>query len=154
MQKPTSPASALPTPIRVVVVTMDSHLSGAVANAVTLLQRELPGLQLMVHAADQWSSDEVALAACHADIARGDIIIAAMLFLDDHIRAVLPALAARRDHCDALLGMISGGEVMKLTRIGKFRMDGEATGVMGLLKRLRGSRKPGVPTSISIKRPN
>ena len=147
MQKPTSPASALPTPIRVVVVTMDSHLSGAVANAVTLLQRELPGLQLMVHAADQWSSDEVALAACHADIARGDIIIAAMLFLDDHIRAVLPALAARRDHCDALLGMISGGEVMKLTRIGKFRMDGEATGVMGLLKRLRGSRKPGVPNS-------
>ena len=145
MQKPTSPVSA--TPIRVVVVTMDSHLSGAMASAVTTLQRDLPNLQLVVHAADQWSSDDLALAACHADIARGDIVIAAMLFLDDHIRAVLPALAARRDHCDALVGLLSGGEVMKLTRIGKFRMDGEATGVMGLLKRLRGSRKPGTPNS-------
>jgi magnesium chelatase subunit H len=116
-------------------------------HAVTALRRELPGLQLVVHAADQWGSDEVALAACHADIARGDIVVASMLFLEDHIRAVLPALAARRESCDAMLGLLSAGEVMRLTRIGRFRMDAEATGVMGLLKRLRGNRKPGAPSS-------
>ncbi len=100
-----------------------------------------------MHAADQWGSDEAALAACKADIARGDIIIAAMLFLDDHIRAVLPALAARREHCDAMIGLLSAGEVVKLTRIGRFRMDTEATGVMGMLKRLRGKRTAGAPSS-------
>ncbi len=145
MPKPISPVSAIP--MRVVIVTMDSHLSGAVMHAVTALRRELPGLTLVVHAADQWGSDEVALAACHADIARGDIVIASMLFLEDHIRAVLPALAARRESCDAMLGLLSAGEVMRLTRIGRFRMDAEATGVMGLLKRLRGNRKPGAPSS-------
>jgi magnesium chelatase subunit H len=145
MQKPISPADR--TPIRVVVVTMDSHLSGAVMHAVTTLRRDLPGLHLVVHAADQWGSDEVALAACKVDIARGDIIIAAMLFLDDHIRAVLPALAARREHCDAMIGLLSAGEVVKLTRIGRFRMDTEATGIMGMLKRLRGKRTAGAPSS-------
>ncbi|WP_043360863.1 magnesium chelatase subunit H [Belnapia sp. F-4-1] len=145
MPKPISAVSAIP--LRVIIVTMDSHLSGAVMHAVTALRRELPGLTLAVHAADQWGSDEVALAACHADIARGDIVIASMLFLEDHIRAVLPALAARREHCDAMLGLLSAGEVMRLTRIGRFRMDAEATGVMGLLKRLRGNRKPGAPSS-------
>jgi magnesium chelatase subunit H len=145
MQKPISPVDR--TPIRVVVVTMDSHLSGAVMHAVTTLRRDLPGLHLVVHAADQWGSDEAALAACKADIARGDIIIAAMLFLDDHIRAVLPALAARREHCDAMIGLLSAGEVVKLTRIGRFRMDTEATGVMGMLKRLRGKRTAGAPSS-------
>lgn len=145
MPKPISPVSAIP--LRVVIVTMDSHLSGAVMHAVTALRRELPGLTLVVHAADQWGADEVALAACHADIARGDIIVASMLFLEDHIRAVLPALAARRESCDAMLGLLSAGEVMRLTRIGRFRMDAEATGVMGLLKRLRGNRKPGGQSS-------
>lgn len=145
MQKPISPVDR--TPVRVVVVTMDSHLSGAVMHAVTTLRRDLPGLHLVVHAADQWGSDEAALAACKVDIARGDIIIAAMLFLDDHIRAVLPALAARREHCDAMIGLLSAGEVVKLTRIGRFRMDTEATGVMGMLKRLRGKRTAGAPSS-------
>ncbi|WP_043338850.1 magnesium chelatase subunit H [Belnapia moabensis] len=145
MPKPISAVSAIP--LRVVIVTMDSHLSGAVMHAVTALRRELPGLTLVVHAADQWGSDEVALAACHADIASGDIVIASMLFLEDHIRAVLPALAARRESCDAMLGLLSAGEVMRLTRIGRFRMDAEATGVMGMLKRLRGNRKPGGQSS-------
>ena len=101
MPKRISAADA--TPVRVVVVTMDSHLAGAAARALTMLRRELPGLQLVVHAADEWGNDPVALAACRADIARGDIVIATMLFLDDHIRAVLPDLVARRPHCDAMV---------------------------------------------------
>ena len=67
MQKPILAADPA---IRVVVVTMDSHLSGAVARAEARLREELPGLELVVHAADEWGSDADALAACHADIAR------------------------------------------------------------------------------------
>ena len=63
-----------------------------------------------MHAADEWGTDAAALARCHADIASGDIVIATMLFLDDHIRAVLPALAARRDHCDAMICCMSAAK--------------------------------------------
>jgi magnesium chelatase subunit H len=69
---------------------MDSHLSGAAARAQKLLKRDFPGLELSIHAADEWGTDDAALARCHADIARGDIVIATMLFLDDHVRAVMP----------------------------------------------------------------
>jgi magnesium chelatase subunit H len=136
-------SAADPTPIRVVIVTMDSHLSGAALRAQTALRRELPGLELVVHAADEWGQDDKALELCLADIAQGDIVVATMLFLDDHIRAVLPALTARRDHCDAMVCCLSAGEVVKLTRLGKFIMSGEATGALGLLKRLRGKSGSG-----------
>ncbi|QDM20740.1 magnesium chelatase subunit H [Tardiphaga sp. vice154] len=138
MQKRITPV--LETPVRVVIVTMDSHLSGAAARASKVLQREFPGLDLAVHAADEWGSNDAALARCHADIARGDIVIATMLFLDDHVRAVMPALAARRDGCDAMIGCMSASEVVKLSRVGKFDMSGESMGVIGWLKKLRGKR--------------
>ncbi|MBC7582993.1 MAG: cobaltochelatase subunit CobN, partial [Tardiphaga sp.] len=138
MQKRITPV--LETPVRVVIVTMDSHLSGAAARASKVLQREFPGLDLAVHAADEWGSNDAALARCHADIARGDIVIATMLFLDDHVRAVMPALAARRDGCDAMIGCMSASEVVKLSRVGKFDMSGESMGAIGWLKKLRGKR--------------
>ena len=106
------------TPVRVVVVTMDSHLGGALARAAAALKRELPNLHLTMHAADEWSGDPAALTACHDDIARADIVIATMLFLDEHIRAVLPALAARRASCDAMLCCLSAGEVVRLPEVG------------------------------------
>src|SRR5664279_2313115 len=143
MPKRTTPAD--PTPVRVVVVTMDSHLSGAAARARTLLRRDFPGLELSVHSADEWGTDDGALARCKADIARSDIVIATMLFLDDHVRAVMPALAARRDDCDAMICCMSAAEVVKLTRVGKFDMSGEALGAIGWLKRLRGNRKNSSP---------
>jgi magnesium chelatase subunit H len=143
MPKRTSPADA--TPVRVVVVTMDSHLSGAAARARKLLRRDFPGLELAVHAADEWGTDDAALARCHADIARGDIVIATMLFLDDHVRAVMPALAARRADCDAMICCMSASEVVKLTRVGKFDMSGEALGAIAWLKKLRGNRKGSSP---------
>ena len=139
MPKRTTPADA--TPLRVVVVTMDSHLSGAAARARDLLRRDFPGLELSVHAADEWGTNEAALSRCHADIARGDIIIATMLFLDDHVRAVMPALAARRGDCDAMICCMSAAEVVKLTRLGKFDMSGEALGAIAWLKKLRGDRR-------------
>jgi magnesium chelatase subunit H len=133
--------------VRVVIVTMDSHLSGAAARARTLLEPEIPGLDLVVHAADKWGSDPEALAACLDDIAHGDLVVAAMLFLEDHIRAVQPALAARRDGCDAMLCCMSAPEVTKLTRLGRFDMSVEAGGALALLKRLRGAKKDGKSTN-------
>jgi magnesium chelatase subunit H len=49
-----------------------------------------------------------------ADIADADIVVATMLFLEDHIRAVLPAL--RRGATNASHACcFSAGEVMRLT---------------------------------------
>jgi magnesium chelatase subunit H len=138
MRKRTTPADA--TPVRVVMVTLDSHVAGTAARAEATLRRELPGLELAIHAADEWGTDDAALERCRAAIARADIVFATMMFLEDHIRAVLPALAARRDHCDAMLCCMSAGEVVRLTRLGRFDMSVEATGPLALLKRLRGKR--------------
>ncbi|TVQ88590.1 MAG: magnesium chelatase subunit H [Chromatiaceae bacterium] len=138
MPKPISVADK--TAVNVVIVTLDSHLAGAVERARPTLQKEIPGLRLSLHAAAEWDDDPDLLARCRADIASGDIVIANMLFMDDHIQAVLPALQARRDHCDAMIGCMSAGEIMRLTRIGKFNMDGSQSGPLALLKRLRGSR--------------
>jgi magnesium chelatase subunit H len=136
-------SAADPTPVRVVIVTMDSHLASATERARRTLVRELPGVSLAIHAAAEWGEDPVALKRCVDDIATGDIVVATMLFMEDHFQPVLPALAARRDHCDAMVCAMSAGEVMRLTRMGKFSMDGTVSGPMALLKRLRGAKKPG-----------
>ena len=88
-------------PIRVVIVTLDNHLASAVERARLRLAAEMPGLVLSFHAAAEWEPDRAALHACEAEIARADIVVSAMLFLDEHVRAILPALLARRDACDA-----------------------------------------------------
>jgi magnesium chelatase subunit H len=133
-----------PTPVRVVIVTMDTHVASATERARAKLLRDLPGLELTVHAASEWSAHPQALSACLAAIATGDIIINTMLFMEDHFQPLLPALQARREACDAMVSIMSAGEVSKLTRLGRFRMDGPPSGPMALLKRLRGNKgKPG-----------
>ena len=124
--------------MRVALVTMDSHLASAAGRPNRTLRKTMPGLTLTVHAAAEWGDDAAALARCHEDIARADIVIATMLFMEEHFLPVLPALKARRDHCDAMVCAMSAAEVMKLTRMGKFSMDAPASGPMALLKRLRG----------------
>ncbi len=139
MPKPISVADA--ASVRVAIVTLDSHLSSAAARAQQALRSEIPGLTISVHAAAEWGEDAAALEHCKADIARADLVIATMLFLQDHIRLVAPALQARREQCDAMVACMSAGEVMKLTRMGRFSMDNEAKGPMALLKRLRGKKE-------------
>ena len=50
----------------------------------------------------------------------------------------MPSLEARRDNCDAMVCGMSAGEVIRLTRLGSFRMNAAERGVISLLKRLRG----------------
>ena len=126
---------------KVVLVTMDSHLASAAQRAGRTLARQLPGVVLSVHAADEWGSDDTALARCKADIAQGDIIIVTMLFMEDHFLPLLPTLQARRPQCDAMVCAMSATEVSKLTRMGKFDMSAPASGMVSLLKRLRGKAK-------------
>ena len=125
------------TRVKVVVVTLDNHLANATERANATLATELPGVQVVQHAAVDFASDADALAACLADIADGDIVIATMLFMEQHIQPVLPALAARRDHCDALICCMSAPDVMKLTRLGAFTMDGSSRGALSFLKKLK-----------------
>ncbi|MBA4049275.1 MAG: magnesium chelatase, partial [Sphingomonas sp.] len=130
-------------PVRVVVITLDNHLSGAFERAQQQFDAVASGVSIGFHAAADWEAKPDALAATIADIGRADIILCTMLFLEDHIRAVLPALEARREACDALVGLMSAGEIVRLTRMGDYRMDRPARGPLALLKKLRGSGKPG-----------
>ncbi|KQP18635.1 magnesium chelatase subunit H [Methylobacterium sp. Leaf100] len=139
MQKRISAAEAIP--MRVVIVTMDTHLASSVERAGRILRREAPGLSIVLHAATEFSTDPEKLARCRADIATADILLCAMLFMEDHFQPVLGELAARRANCDALVCMMSATPATRLTRIGAFSMDGSQTGPMALLKRLRGSPK-------------
>ncbi|VVS99933.1 Magnesium-chelatase subunit H [Sphingomonas sp. EC-HK361] len=125
---------------RVAIVTLDNHLSGAAERAAARFAAEGTPIRIDFHAASDWDRDPANLDRCLADIARADIVIATMLFLDDHIRAVLPALEARREDCDAMLGLMSGAEIVRLTKLGDYRMDRPAKGPLALLKKLRGSK--------------
>ena len=133
-------ASTTQAPIHVVIVTMDTHLASATERCRPALAREYPGLTLNLHAAAEYAGNEPAIARVKADIARADIIVAGMLFLEDHFLPILDDLRARRDHCDALICMASAAEVVKLTRLGQFDMDKPASGPMALLKKLRGNK--------------
>ncbi len=132
------PGNARPH-VRVVIVTLDNHLKGAVDRAGEELGRD--NISLSLHAASDWDRNSATLDATKDAIAKADIVIATMLFLEDHVRAILPTLEARREECDAMLGLMSAGEIVKLTRLGGYRMDAPAKGPLALLKKLRG--KPG-----------
>ena len=129
------------TPVRVVVVSMDTHMASSTERARASLLRELPGLHLSMHAASEYAGNEAATARCNADIAAADIVVAGMLFLEDHFLPILDALQARRDNCDAMICLMSASEVVKLTKIGNFDMAKPASGPMALLKKLRGNKE-------------
>ncbi|MBX9931793.1 MAG: magnesium chelatase subunit H [Methylobacterium sp.] len=137
-------AAERPT-LRIVIVTMDNHMASALERARQRLRAELPGLCLDFHAAAEWDTNAGALAECKADIARADIVLSTMLFMDEHVRAILPALLDRRPHCDAMIGCLSAGDVVKTTRLNRLNMDGSKRGALDFLKKLRG--KPGAQSN-------
>jgi hypothetical protein len=108
---------------------------------------EIPGLKVSLHAASEWAAEPAALEAAKAAIAEADIIVACMLFIDDHIRAIKPALEARRDSCDAMICVPLGGGGHQADPMGKLDMSAPQKGPLALLKRLRGKPKGGAGSS-------
>ena len=130
-------------PYRVVLLTLDRHAAGPAARVAPRLAAEFAGLELTIHAAAEWGKDTAALDAARADIAQADIIISSVIFLEEHIQAILPDLKARRNACDAMVGIIADQEIVQLTRMGDLDMSRPASGVMGLLKKLKPAKKSG-----------
>lgn len=137
MPKRTSADSA----VKVVIVTLDHHLASAVSRVQSRLQKLIPGFSLTLHAASEWVTRPASLDAVRADIAKADVIIATMLFMEEHVDAVLPAIVARREQAAAVSVFMSAGEAIKQTRLGRFDMGAKQSGFMALLKKLKGSKK-------------
>jgi len=131
----------LESDVRVVIVTMDTHVASATLRARATLARQYPGIELRIHAASEWSASETALEACRDDIRLADIVVVTMLFLEDHFQPLMPLLQEKRAQCDAMVCMMSAPEVVRLTRLGKFDMSGPTSPAMALLKKLRGNRE-------------
>ncbi|WP_306132814.1 magnesium chelatase subunit H [Roseivivax marinus] len=134
--------SGAPVPYEVAILTLDSHAERAVARAEAELASDFPGLKITALAAAEWGERPEALAEAKAAIARADLIVVSLLFLEDHVQAILPDLAARRDDADALVGIVADAQIVKLTRMGSLDMAAPESATMALLKRLRGSSKP------------
>ena len=125
-------------PYRVVILTLDAHAAGPCACAAERLAYDFPGLSISIHAAAEWGEDPGALERARAAVATGDIIIVSLLFLEEHIEAIRPDLEARRDHCDAMAGIIADAKIVHLTRMGTLDMSAPESETRKLLKKLRG----------------
>ncbi|WP_293573277.1 cobaltochelatase subunit CobN [Phaeobacter sp.] len=128
-------------PYRVVIITLDAHAAGPVARASLALAKDFPGLQLSVHASAEWAECAAAKEKARTDLQQADIVICTLLFLDEHIRAILPDLQNRRDACDAVVGIISEDAIVRCTKLGDLDMAKPSSGVLGFLKKLRGPVK-------------
>ena len=99
MPRPISPAERRgdAPDLRVVVVTLDSLLAEPVRAAERNMRRHVPGLRLSVHAAADWENEPEKLVETRAALAEAHIVVSTLLFLEEHIRAILPDLQAARD---------------------------------------------------------
>ena len=95
--------SSVSNALKVVILTMDTHLNSAAGKARVALMRLIPGLSFSIHSASDYSADPHKLTRCRSDIANADIIIVTMLFLEDHFQPILPDLQARRENCSAMV---------------------------------------------------
>ncbi len=127
---------------RVVIITLDSHAAGPARKAQDALADVYPGLNIQIFAAAEWGETPGAFEAAQDAVMQGDIIIANLLFLEEHVARILPVLQARRDHCDAMIGVVADAEVVRLTRMGSLDMTAPPSTMGKLMKRLRGSSKP------------
>lgn len=126
---------------RFVIITLDSHAAGPAARVSLDLAQDFPGLEVSVHAAAEWSQNPAALEAARDAVRFGDIIVVNLLFLEDQIAAILPDLMARRDHCDAMIGVIADQSLVSLTHMGEVDMSKPASGAMAILKKFKPKSK-------------
>lgn len=137
-RKPSTVSRLGRKPIRVVIVTLDTHLSIAVARVQEMLSAELPTLVLSMHAASEWNGNPGALEHCINDIEQADVIVANMLFMEEHINAVRDALRTRRTKCSALVCCMAEPGISKLTKMGSLDMCRPEGVGLSWLKKLRG----------------
>ena len=131
---------------RISIITLDSHNARPCERALSNLVLDFKGLEVSIFAAAEWGENPSALAEAKAAIEKSDIIIVNLLFLEDHIKPILPLLKGRRDDCDAMIGVVCDAELVKLTRMGSLDMKAPESGALALLKKLRGSSKPSSET--------
>lgn len=137
MRDEMTPLSATPRAYRFVILTLDAHAAGPALRAEARLAADFPGLVVTIHAAAEWAENPAALARAREDIARADIILANLLFMEEHILPVMTDLQEARGRVDALVGMICDPQIVKLTRMGDLEMGKPDSTVMGLLKKLK-----------------
>ncbi len=126
---------------RVAIVTLDSHAAGPAARVTPRLAEDFPGLSVSVHAAAEWAENPQALAEARSAVAHADIVVANLLFIEEHITAILPDLLARRDACDAMIGVIADTQIVNLTKMGDVDLSKPSSGLMGILKKLKPKTK-------------
>jgi magnesium chelatase subunit H len=125
-----------------VIVTLDAHAAGPAQRVAGRLAKDFPGIAISVHAAAEWAENPAALARAKADVAKANIIVANLIFLEEHLTQILPDMQARREKLDACVGIISDPQIVKLTRMGDLDMSLPASGAMAFLKKLRGTKSP------------
>ncbi len=130
-----------PRPYHFVVLTLDSHAAGPAGRVLPRLLRDFPGLKVTIHAAAEWAADPAALALARQDIARADLVVANLLFLEEHIRPVIDLLTEARPRLDAFVGVIADPQIVRLTKMGDLDMTQPASGMAALMKKLRGKKE-------------
>ncbi|MCC5961890.1 MAG: magnesium chelatase subunit H [Rhodobacteraceae bacterium] len=136
-----------PPPYRFVVVTLDAHAAGPAARALPRLRADFPGLEISIHAAAEWAENPAALAEAKAAINAADIVVANLLFIEEHVTACLPELQAARARADAFVGVIADPQIVKLTKMGDLDMAKPASGIARIMKKLRGGGDKSKPAS-------
>jgi magnesium chelatase subunit H len=127
---------------RFVILTLDAHAAGPAARIAPRLAKVFPGIEVSVHAAAEWAENPAALARARAAVAEANIVVANLLFIEEHITAILPQLQAARPRLDAMVGVIADPQIVKLTKMGDLDMSKPASGAMAFLKKLRGNSQP------------
>ncbi|MEL7301406.1 MAG: cobaltochelatase subunit CobN [Pseudomonadota bacterium] len=122
---------------RVVIVTLDHHAAGPAARALPALERDFPGLEVSIHAAATWAEDPAALEETRLAVASANIVVANLLFLEEHVEAIAADIAARRPALDALVGVVADEKIVNMTRMGDLDMSAPSSTAMELLKKLR-----------------
>ena len=133
---------ALHPAYEVVVITLDAHAAGPAARITPRLARDFPGVTVSVHAAAEWAENPAALARAKEALAGARIVIANLIFIEEHLTAILPELRAARERADCFVGMIADPQVVTLTKMGDLDMAKPASMAVRLLKKLRGSKEP------------
>ena len=136
-----SPLTGTRVGYNVVVVTLDQHAAGPAARITPRLSRDFPGLNISIHAAAEWAENPAALVRCKQALETADIVVANLLFIEEHITAILPDLTRARERADAFVGVIADSAIVRLTKMGDLDMSRPASTAMALLKKLKPSAK-------------